>query len=188
MDAALALADWNGFAGATRGSASDAASSAASASPIISRSPAGIPRERAEVTVQPEGRVELVHRHAWQAARATRPASRNSSTIGSASVRGVNSSPMTPTSSRSAAAAFRPLDALAGVVMGRRRTRSSRRASRSPRICSKPPPPTSSSATALPRRGHRPLIGIFEVAGGRSRARSARRSARAARRASAIRS
>ena len=38
----------------------DAASGAASASPIMSRSPRGAPRERTEITVLPEGRVELV--------------------------------------------------------------------------------------------------------------------------------
>ena len=60
METALALADWDGFAGAARRGAAARHAAAASASPIMSRSPAASPRERTEITVLPEGRVELV--------------------------------------------------------------------------------------------------------------------------------
>jgi len=78
MDAAMKLADWNGF---------DRRREAARArGKLLGRglanyveSSIGSPRERAEITVTPAGRVRGRHRHAAFRDRVTRPASRRSS-------------------------------------------------------------------------------------------------------------
>ena len=60
MEKALELGDWAGLSRAARGSAQRAASAAASASPTTWTPRRGVPRERGEVTVHPDGRVDFV--------------------------------------------------------------------------------------------------------------------------------
>ena len=58
--AAMAIADWDGFAARKRDGASSAASCSGAASRITSKSSIGAPKEQARITVRPEGRVDVV--------------------------------------------------------------------------------------------------------------------------------
>ena len=96
---ARACATGTAFRRAQGRGARAAASCAASASPTMSTPRPASPRERAEITVQPDGRVDVVIGTVLATARATRRASPSWSTSGSA-CRSTTcaSSPATPTS------------------------------------------------------------------------------------------
>ena len=60
MEKALELGDWAGFPARRAEATASAASAAASASPTTSTPRPASPRERAEITVHPDGRVDVV--------------------------------------------------------------------------------------------------------------------------------
>ena len=106
MDEALALGDARGV-GARRADAKARGKLLGLGIANYIESTTGIPRERAEVIVQPEGRIDVVI-GTQSHGQGHEPASRNASAIGSASISPPSiSSLATPTSCPSAAAAIR---------------------------------------------------------------------------------
>ena len=185
MDAALRARRLGRVSPRARPSRASAASCAASASPITSRSPAASPRERAEVTIEPDGSVELVlgtmnsgQGHETSFAQLVDRVARRA--VRQRRLRRPRHGPrQRPAAARIPAARC----ASPASPSARRPTRSSRRASRSPRICSRPAPAISNSPTArFAVKGTDRRVGIFEVAKAAATRATCRRTARHARR------